>query len=200
MKDKQVIEKLQLLRSVKPDEETVRVIHEKSTAQLFGAKRYNTHKWFTIPPLVPIIAFAVILIFFSVVTGFLPNIIHQTVITSEIALASNHYEKAKIAVSDAESQFSFVKQHPTDANKVAALSHSLALANLQMTKLQLKGEKGKYTMKDCLTLYTSYYNTLESMRKTVNSQKNPSDEENQLRREINEYDVQAEKKLHLYKS
>lgn len=198
MKDKQIIEKLQLLRSVKPDDETLRLIHKKSTSQLFGENNYSTRKWFSLASLIPFAAFAAVLIFLSVMTGFLPGIIHNSIIVTEISFAPNHYIKAKLAVANAEDQFAIYKQQP-DANKLSALTQSLALANTQMTKLQLVGEKGKYSMKDCLTLYTSYHNSLETIKKTLSSQTIPSNEKGQFLRKINQYDEQAERKLHLYK-
>ena len=198
MRDKQIIEKIQLLRSIKPDEETIRLIHKQSTAQLFGEKRYGIRKW-SITSAIPYVALLVILLFFFSVSVLLPNSIHTSIISARIALAPNHYEKAKIAVAHAESEFASFSQQPNDANKLSDFSQALAIANTQMTNLKLKGEKGKYTMQDCLSLYTTYYTSLESMKQTLISQTNSSNKNKSLYKQINQYDQQAEKKLHLYK-
>lgn len=79
------------------------------------------------------------------------------------------------------------------------MSHSLALANTEMTGLKLIGEKGKYTMKDCLSLYSIYHNSLETMKNTVSTQDNSSPEEEKLLSEIKQYEKQSEQKLSKYK-
>jgi hypothetical protein len=181
MKDNKIIEKLSLLKSVQPDAETLRLIRKRIPLQKPSDKKFSFYKRLTISPLVPLVAIACILILLIAIANFIPQ---------------NHYEKAKIAVANANVQFAAYKKSPTNDQQINSLSHSLALANIQMTNLKLVGEKGKYTMKDCLSLYSTYHASLETMKKSVSSQN--SSKEVKLLSEIKQYEEQSEKKMHKY--
>lgn len=198
MKEKKLIEELQLLQSVQPDSYTLRVIKKKVDMEVLGNNNFSIRKWFSFTPLTTFIAIAAVIFFIIVVTRFLPDTIENDFIVAKIVLASNQYERAKIAVVNVDNQFVVLQQKNFDKRKVILLSQSLALANNQMSGLKLIGEKGKYTSSDCLSLYAKYHKSLETMKNSISSQQN-FPEDTQLLAKIKQYDDQSEKKLHEYR-
>jgi hypothetical protein len=197
MKEKKLIENLQLLQSVQPDSYTLCEIKNKVDSKVLYNKNYNKRKWFAFTPLTTLIAFTTIIFFIIVVVYLLPNTIENAITTTKIALAPNQYEKAKIAFVNADNQFIIMQKKNFDKQKVISLSQSLALANTQMSGLKLIGEKGKYSSQNCLSLYAQYHKSLEIMKSAISSHKN-SPEDTQLLAKIRQYDDQSEKKLHEY--
>jgi len=196
MKDKQIIEQLHLLQTVKPDAKTLRLIRKRIPAQGIFNKGMNFRKLFSVTQLLPLTAFAGIVIIFLIIMIFLQNIFTSAWISATIALAPNHYEKAKIALENVQNQLSSLKDNNADSNKLNNLSQALALANTEMSGLQLVGEKGKYTSYQCEELYEFYHKDLEQTQNVIISSKNNSGES--IIKQAVQYDNQAMSKLKRY--
>lgn len=194
MNDKTIKKKIALLRSMEPDRNTVRSIHE----QVFPRSYREKQKWLPLPVLVPLVAITgvIVLVVFAV-SVFIPRFFDQTITYAKIAIAPDQYEKAQIAFAYEISQISAMQKKTPHDIDISSLSQSLALANEEMNGLTLKGEKGKYTAQQCLELYTAYYDSLGRVKKEL--MRGDNAQKKSLLFQINQYDEQAEKKLHKYK-
>ncbi len=199
MKEKQVIDNLQLLQSVQPDRHTLLLIQKRVCSQIFPEKHFTFRKWLTVTPIIPLVAVTAVVLVLLVVMGFFPRVYEKAFVTARIALAPNQYEKAKIAFAYADQQFFSLKKNSFSSSDVKSFFGSLALANSEMAGLKLTGEKGKYTKEQCLILYSEYHSSLEAMKKEVALMDNSSQKKTLLLTEIKNYDEQSERKLHKYK-
>ena len=197
MTEKTIIKKLRLLQSVQPDFYTLHSIEKEIQNEIGFKKQFHLENLFSFSPVTSFIALAaVVLLFVGTFFIFFQDTVSRFIITTEISFAPDQYQKAKISLDFTKSQFI------NSPNNIASLSQSLALANTEMSGLRLKGETGKYTMQQCLALYTQYHAYLESLKNEVSS-KNSSlnkQETTALLLEIKHYDQQTENKLHKYKS
>jgi type II secretory pathway component PulC len=192
MKDRKIIDQLHLLQSFQADTATLRLIRKKIPLQVVDSKRFSFKKWLTVTLFIPVIAFAVVVIFFLVMISIFPYVIDNAVVNAKIAFAPNHYEKAKIALANVNDQLPVA----SDTNKIKLLSQALALANTEMSGLQLVGEKGKYTSYQCEELYESYHTDLRKVENAFDSKR--SNEVNLLVSQSEQYDKQAAVKLKNY--
>ncbi len=199
MKEKQVIDKLQLLQSVQPDTQALQLIQERVCSQIFPKKHFTFRNWLAVTPINPLVAVATVVLILLVVIGFFPQIYVKAFVTTRIAFAPSQYEKAKIAFAYADEQFYSLKKNSFTNSNVKSFSGSLTLANNEMIRLKLKGEKGKYTKEQCLNLYSAYHSSLEIMKKEVDSKFDSSKDKPLLLAEIKQYNEQSEKKLRKYK-
>lgn len=125
---------------------------------------------------------------------------------AQIVFTSNDYEKAKLAFNLSLSQLNDLKH--TDYGdldlKAKYISDSTTQTDSYINSLSLKGELGKYTKDQCLSLYRSYYTYLEGLKKTVDAKlANTRDvqTQNQLQTLLNQisgYEKQVNNKLNLY--
>ena len=197
MKNKKVIDNLKLLQTVQPDKLTLQKIHKQVISQKSGTHsfEFGFRKWFRLTPLIPLIGFTVVCIFIVAAISFSPEF-HEVIVSVKIALAPNHYEKAKIALRNVHDQIYNMQSDPFNESKLTLLSDSLILTNTEMSGLQLVGEKGKYTSYQCLDLYEAYHNDLKKLNISLKSHE--SDAGNSLDTKVNLYDLQAKRKLKNY--
>lgn len=203
MKDQQAIKKLQLLKTMQPSKKALKGIKEGVYHQIQPETKmrtfFSTHDRFRSPASLQFYrvafyagAFAFLLIMFLFAsTIFFPNQIHNAFLYGRLAFASNQYQKAQIALTDTKSRFADNKSAQENINELA---YSLTVTNTQLTELKLKGEKGKYTAQECHQIYQEYLIYLESKEKVISSHNST------LKSQINSYEEQAERKLHMYNS
>src|SRR6185312_9372220 len=142
------------------------------------------------------IAFALLLaIFFSTFSNLLPTETHTAILATKLAFAPNQYERARIALTDTTSRFANTQ---TVEEHIPSASQSFALTNNELAKLELKGEKGKYTTQECHQIYQKYLMYLEQENKNISQKNNPPLAN--LKSQISAYEELAEKKLHKYNS
>lgn len=203
MKEKQVINKLRLLKTIQPTHRVLNDMKEGVYQQVgvknkiestFGLREFLGNisvliKEYKVASYSFVFALLLI-IFLSVSSAFLPNQVHSIVLYGRLAFASNQYQRASIALADATSRFG------ANGGSVTELSQSLALANTQLDNLKLKGEKGKYTAQQCHQIYQEYLSYLEREEKNVSTRNNSSLAN--VKFQINTYEELAEKKLHMY--
>lgn len=194
MNEKQVIKKLYLIKSVKPDDMTLRLIRKQIASPISTTKNFSLEKWFAKKRLIPLYALASFIIIFTIAVLLFSNLLEEIVISARIALASNHYEKAKIALAHVQGQADSLHNSYSKSN-VSELSKSLALANTEMSGLQLIGERGKYSSYQCKELYESYHKDLQSIENTTDK----NGKFGSLISQAEEYDKQATLKLKNYK-
>ncbi len=120
-----------------------------------------------------------------------------------IATSQNQFEKASIALSYAQGKINtvIVASNKLNENKIKDISQSIALANGELSKLKLMGEKGRYTSEQCEELYRSYHASLEKLDNNITtSSTNDADKQSiaPLKTQISNYEKQAEQKLKLY--
>jgi len=195
MKERDVIKQLHLLQSVQPEHTMLRTIRKHVKSPYTGENKLHFKNSLPLIPVISTLVFASIL-FITVTIILFPEYIENAVTTARIALAADNYDKAKIALANFQDQLSFIQQNSSDTNKRIVLSQSLALANTEMSGLQLIGEKGKYTSYQCLELYESYHKDLNKIEGEVDLNKNNS--ESMLVSQAEQYDKQAESKLKKY--
>lgn len=206
MKEKQAVNKLKMLKTIQPTRAVLNGIKLGIYQQI---KAENTNKAYGFQELLDNIfifvksygtvsyslAFVLLLIILLSVSSVLFSTKFQNIVLySKLAFASNQYQKAQIAFVDTTGRFKEGK--PID-HKALELSQSLALTNAQLNSLELKGEKGRYSAQQCHEIYQKYLNYLENEEKDL-STKNSSFAK--VKFQINSYEEQAEKKLHMYNS
>lgn len=170
MKEREIIKKLQLLQSVQPEKHMLHAIRKQVEFPNTGEDRLHLTKKFSIFTLIYPIVFASI-IMVIITTSLFPDYLENTLTAARIALAVNHYDKAKIALEKIQERTA-VLQHANNANTIVSFSYTLAVANTQISQLRLVGEKGKYTSYQCLELYESYHKDLEKIQSALHPEKN----------------------------
>lgn len=196
MKDKQIIQRLHMLKSVEPDAATLRLIRSRVSSPVSGTAIFSFKKWLIKKPLVPLLALASLLIVFTALVYMMPNFVEDTIISGRVIIASNHYEKAKIALSNVQNKVNSLQENSPNSSNMKQLSNSLSLANKEMSGLQLVGEKGKYTSYQCEELYESYHKKLQTIKDTIGQN---NSEGKALFLQTEQYDKQANEKLTNYK-
>jgi hypothetical protein len=192
MKEKEVINQLHLLQSVQPENRIVQVIRKQVRSPYAVGDGLGLKRGLPIVPMMYTLVFASIVII--VTLTWFPYFVENTITTARIALFANHYEKAKISLAKVDEQMSLL--HNNDTNTIVTFSHTLALANTQLSELRLVGEKGKYTSYQCLDLYESYHKDLEKIQNTVHPDKNNNADS--LLTQAKQYDASAIAKLKKY--
>lgn len=204
MKDQEVIKKLQLLKTLQPTKHTLKKIKEDVYYQVQSKNKKQAYfssqdilsnassfiKSYDINIYASAAAFLLI-IFLSIYVILFPNQIHNSLLYGELTLAPNQYTKSRIALEDTKSRFTDNKIVKKNTNELA---YSLTLTNNQLNALKLKGEEGKYTAEECHKIYQEYISYLENTEKVI-----PSNNLN-LKSQINSYEEQAERKIHMYNS
>lgn len=192
MREREVSKKLQLLQSVQPNMLVLYQIRKRISAKKQREQKFSMFALLT----------AVIVLTFIITIIYFPFTINKVLASLEVAIATNQYDKAKIAVAYADSQFSLMKKNQFKKRDIKPISQSLALANTEMDGLKLMGEKGKYTSLQCLSLYIAYHDSLEAMEKAMAMEIVSSQDEHTqmlLLAELKKYDEQSERKIHKYK-
>lgn len=206
MKEQQVINKLRLLKTMQPAKPVLKDIKQSVYQQMkveyktqtFGIqerfdsifvliKSYNVAFYSVSVALL-------LILFLSASSVFFSNQVHNIILDSKLAVASNQYQRASIALADTTSRFGEnmpVEQHTQE------LSQSLALTNAELNSLKLKGEKGQYTAQECHQIYQTYLNYLEKKEKSVFANNPPL---LLVKSQMDMYEEQAEQKLNMYKS
>lgn len=200
MNDKQVKLKLHVLKSIKPETNTLHEIHGKVFSNIPQNVHRNRAKWLHLPFFIPVVSSIALAIMIFILGGFFSTIVLYT----KIAMTPDQHEKAQIAFAYAQETLSEQEKNSNKVNNntYETLSQSVEIANAQMSQLKLKGEKGKYTQHQCLTLYHEYYKYLQQLKRYTSSKATNSNSlqtRNALLSEINTFDEQAEIKLHMYK-
>lgn len=208
MKEQEVINKLKLLKTIQPNQRVLKDIKQNVYQQVYAENKIKTTSGFqelfgyisNFIKSYTVVSYgfaftALLIIFLSVSSVLLPDQFHTAIVNGRIALASSHYQKARIALTDTKSRF---EKNKTIETNTQEFSHSLALTNTQLNNLHLKGEKGKYSAQQCRQIYLEYLNFLKKEEKNINAKNNPS--YSHLKSQINTYKEQAEKKLHMYNS
>lgn len=204
MKDQQAIKKIQLLKTLHPTKNTLRKIREsvyyqvqsehKTQASLSIQERFSTIAALIKSSGVTFYAGMIAFLFIISLSAFVlvfPNQTHTAFLYGRLVFAPNQYEKAHIALEDTKSRFANNNTAQSNANE---LVYSLTFTNTQLDELKLKGENGKYTAQECHQIYQEYLTYLESTEKSISSNNST------LKSQINAYEEQAEKKLHMYNS
>ena len=197
MNDKQVIKKLIILKSIEPDDETLRLIRKRISPPV-SIISFDFTKWFIKKPLISVFALASVVIIFTATVFLFSNFLDKTILYAKITFASNHYEKAKIALSNVQNQVDSFQKNLPNNTKIKELSSSLALANQEMSGLQLIGEKGKYTSYQCEELYESYHKDLQTIEDTIDQTNN--NQGKALISQAKQYDKEAAMKLEKYRN
>lgn len=187
MNKRKIISQLQQLQSVKLSQRDFKKIKNDIDLHIFLQKR---EMYFIANPLVafllPMLIISVVSITFLVMHAY-----------------KNQYNDAQTALLRAEHAMKDIQNnHAINGKTIAYLTDSVDQANKQITALKLKGEKGKYTMQECLQLYRKYYLDLETIES--NLQKIPLSTVNekslsQLKTKVLRYDAQSKNKLQFYK-
>ena len=205
MKEKQIINKLTILKIMQPQQSTLNEIKKGVYRQIHMKNRVHSSFRFLelfeqIQSLVRSSAFAfygisvalLLILFLSFSSFFLPIHFHTAIMYIRLSLTTNQYLKAQIALVDTTSRF---QTNTSISQYDQEFSQSLALTNAELNRLKLKGEKGQYTAKECHQLYITYRNYLEKMKKNI-----PANTltHAQVRNHVNMFEEQAEVKLHMY--
>ncbi|GEM_PF-2549941 len=216
MKQKDVIEQLKSLKSIRPNSHTLMSIERDIYYQLKIDKRYSVWERMTCffkdvfltfksNPIASygIAAALLIIVFLSISTGFLPNEINKTLLYAKIAVAPNQYEKAKIAFSYTQAQTDMLDKNNSklDTYQLTEVSRTIALANTQLSGLKLMGEKGKYTSQQCQELYKEYSQHLEKLDSLLSKVSIDNGDEESielLKAQIAGYEKESEQKLKVY--
>jgi len=205
MKEEQVISKLTSLKAINPSQVTLRDIKQGVFQQVKNETNpqslfYTREAFGTIAHFIQLhkLAFyglALVIVFVLISISFIiPNQFHTVILYSKLAFAPNQYQKSRIALQDVTSRFGNNKQ--TEQN-TQELLQSLALANTELSNLKLKGVKGEYTQQECHKLYQEYLNYLIKEEKNIPAKDSTF---SSVKSQINSYQEQAEKKLHMYSS
>lgn len=216
MKQTDLILKLKLLKSIQPNSGVLKTIERDvySRIEVDGSNfvlRQMKLFWgdvsliFKINPIASygVVAALAVVVFLSVYTGFLPNELNKTLFYTKIAIASNQYERASLALSYAQTKIATVifERNAPDQNGIKDISKSIALANTELSELKLMGEEGKYTSAQCKELYRNYQTTLENLDRyiyTSSPNGENKDSVDLLETQILNYEKQAEMKFNLY--
>jgi|SRR5579871_2826242 len=83
-------------------------------------------------------------------------------VATQIAMAPNHYQKAKIAFEEAQRQLNAMKN--SDSASIENIITITTTTQGFITKLHLAGEAGKYTAIQCETLHKDYAVYLSSLK------------------------------------
>jgi hypothetical protein len=197
MNEKETIRKLRLLQEVFPDTRTLHVLKGEIFEEIGFGKRFGLERFLSFSSFRLRFVLAAVVVFFVVsLVIFSTDMISRVTISAEIFFAPDQFHKAQLALGYAESQFN------NSSSNITSRSQSLTLANTEMSELTLVGEKGKYTMQQCLALYNQYHTYLETMKKVVNSDISSSQDKQGnavFLSKVKQYDEQAEKRLHKYK-
>ena len=191
MKEEQVISELKRLKTVLPPQAVLNEMKHSIYRKVGAEQKKPLQSTFMFA--LPVLAFVLLLVIF-ISSLFLTNQLETAILYSKMSFASNQYQKARIAFADITNRFHVTE--PLRGNPYE-FSHSLAIANTELSNLKLKGEKGKYTEQECRQIYHEYLSYLKKEEKNipVNNSTYSS-----VRSQISTYEEQAEKKLHMYKS
>lgn len=215
MKEKDLLSILALLQKIEPSSNTIKEIREEITRRI---EREETSRFYTDqePMLIRFFhtlfsgrflpAFFVILLLLigagaMVSGGRTVSFINRV----KIVFAANVYEKAILQFNLAKREMEAIRTKNTfmkeDAEKLAAVTVPL---NSSMEGLNLVGERGKYTVEQCLELYKKYYNYLEDLGKMARGRKDMITQNDtavigQFLARMKEYEERAEERLGLYK-
>ncbi len=192
MKEQEIINKLTLLKTVRPSQAVITDMKHDIYQKVGIGNKKNTFSNVTIA--LYGFAFVVLLTVFLSVVLLLPNPIHTVILYSKLSFASNQYQKVRIVFADTTNRFKVNKQLQQQPQE---FSRSLALVNREMSELKLKGEKGKYTEQECRRIYHEYLSYLEKEEKSI-----PLTNRSfaSVKSQINIYEEESEKKLNMYKS
>lgn len=202
MNEKQVIKKLSVLKNVQPNNKLLKNIKDdvyqqirlerrgEVTQKTFAANIHASLSYYRYA----VSALAVAFVLFVGMIIFFPNHIHTAVLTGKLTVASNQYEKARIAFADTNKRYG--NYQAVNTSNIKDASYSLALTNKEMSHLHLKGENGKYSAQQCQDLYKQYLSFLKKEYAAMQNENNPSVVS--LKMQTKKYIEQAETKLNMY--
>lgn len=195
MNDQELVQKLKLLKNLRPSEETLlllknRVVSDKN-------KKFDLFTFFEKPQIR--LAFSalvlILLIFGFSQRDFLTGQVEFLTTRTQIALSANQLEKSKVALSAAKDQLARLNSSETTTNQLKLVGQFIDETNSNLNSLDLAGEKGKYTNKECLTVYHDYESFLASASKENNVTKDQN-----LVNKISSYNKQARVRLQEYEN
>ncbi len=209
MKENAFIHQLKTLKKLEPTSMMLATIkdtvyhsvqNEKKQTVLEKCGEFFKHN-FLILTTKPMVSYAMgiglFLIAFTVLnSGSLLNKFHNLELYAKVEAAPNQYLKARIAFADTQSSYSMKTITISNATD---FSQSIAFSNTQLSQLKLKGEKGKYTMQECRTLYDQYIKYLQALQNKLDSQHENKQSVSKLEIQITSYKEQAEIKVQRYK-
>lgn len=196
MNEKEMIKKLKLLTKLAPCDKSItrmRVMVLRNIAEEENSSFLPRYKDSIQRQYIFISLFSMVVLIGILSFPYVQKNIQPIVFTTKIALASNHYEKAKVSFQEAQLQFAEVQASPKIS--VESLMATTLATQQYITKLHLNGEKGKYTQEQCKILHQEYLGYLKKLK-------------NQLKQEeylgyaarITEYQQQVTNRLAFYKS
>lgn len=193
MNDNEVVQNLKKLKVLQPSEETLLLIKNRVTSE-----KNNKFVLFTIfkNPQIRLAFSALVLlllVFGFSQRDFITGQMELMATRTQIALSANQLEKSKIALTGAQDQFSKLNTSQNTAAQLAVVSEFLDETNSNLNGLDLAGEKGKYTNKECLAVYHDYEKFLE---KAANETNVRTDQD--LVNKINSYNKKAQTRLQEY--
>ncbi len=214
MNDNELIEKLKQLKKLEPSQKTLAVLESRikagqampapSLKEKLGTlvRRLQTR------PVLAAGALAVCLLVVATVTER-NLVLPQAQLLwdrTEIALAPNRFEKAKLALELSQKQL-YALQSTKNQNlalQLTYLSQAASQTDGYVRALNLKGEPGKYTMAQCLAVYRTYGNYLDTLKGTIqNRLSSVSDQRTQaqlqsLLSKTSQYEQGVDSKLRQY--
>ena len=198
MNEKEIAKKLSPLKEVTPSPQRIKRIKDNIFSEIDGKKIrekdsvwYNSYKFLMHPQyLLLVIPLIVIGIFFTSTTQ---KNIQPFVYSAKIALADNHYEKAKLAFEEAQMQLGSIND--SDMSSYQQVMETTTTTNEYISHLHLQGEKGKYTKEQCKNLYQQYALYLSTLNHHLQDEKQYTYEATVLN-----YQKQAKSRLAYYKT
>lgn len=220
MNEDRLIQKLKQLRRLEPSGKDLQILHDKVFSRV-KEEEYNS--WFNLWEIIPdvfspmrlrpaIYGVLAVLLFIILSAAVINRNNHwwqlpeSLVAQIEVITASNKYEKAKVALNLSRIQLMSLKSDQgIDLDRqIEKTANALSKTNTYLASLNLMGEKGKYTNKDCLNIYKEYDQFLGELKNEIDGQTIKTSDETvkkylqNLQTQVMEYDQQAEKRLKLY--
>lgn len=198
MKEKDIAKKLSPLKDITPSSQRIKRMKENIFREIEGkkirerdSKGYDRYQFLLRPQYLLLILLLIILGIFSMPST--QKNIQPVIFSARIALASNHYEKAKLAFEEAQGQLGSIND--SEASSYQQVMATTTTTNGYISHLQLQGEKGKYTKEQCKNLYQQYALYLSTLNQHLQAEK-------QFRYEatVLNYQKEAKSRLAFYKT
>lgn len=198
MNEKDIAKKLSPLKDITPSSQMIKRMKEGIYRELDGKKiqeknhvRYDRYQFLLRLQYLLFVILLIVLGIFSMPS--MQKNIQPVIFSARIALANNHYEKAKLAFEEAQIQLNSIND--SNVSSYQQVMETTTTTNGYISHLQLQGEKGKYTKEQCKNLYQQYALYLSTLNHHLQVEKQFTYEATVLN-----YQKQAQSRLAFYKT
>jgi len=198
MNEKDIAKKLSSLKDITPSSQRIKRMKEGIFREIDGKKVheknpvwYARYQFLMRPQYLLLVLLLIVVGVFSIST--MQKNIQPVIFSARIALVNNHYEKAKLAFEEAQTQLNSIND--SDLSSYQQVMETTTTTNAYISHLQLQGEKGKYTKEQCKNLYQKYALYLSTLNHHLQEEKQFTYEAT-----IVNYQKQAKSRLAFYKT